>query len=329
MNSSARPEAWIGIDVGGTNLKSALYQPGAADIADRPSDGRSLLVDSRETPTRDAGTRQVLTQIAGVVEEYRDGNRPIAGLGVSFPGSVNRLSGMTGTVPNLRGSWSGVQVRDILEALTGLPTSVVNDARAFTIAEARCGAGRHSRIVVGVTLGTGLGNGITVDGDILENAAGMSGGDLGHQVILAGGAPCPCGSQGCVETLASTSTLCREAGLPTVRAVFEAAGRGEPSAAAAVDNYIAHVALALANVHTLLCPDLYVIGGGIAAAGDQLLGPLTNAVRSQVRFDDPSNVHLAIAELGHTAGAFGAALLASTSGAARATADRLIAAQSP
>ncbi|MGL5910055.1 MAG: ROK family protein [Phycicoccus sp.] len=312
MSGASDEDAWIGIDVGGTNIKSVLFAP-PARVEDRGDHDRGdRVVDARTVPTRGTGPEQILSRIAGVAAGYRLSGASIAGVGVSLPGAVNRRTGVTGTMPNLPGSWSGVRARDVVAERTGLPTAVVNDARAFTVAEARRGAGRHRRIVVGVTLGTGLGNGIAVDGELLENTMGMTGGDLGHQVTSENGLPCACGGRGCVETRASTSTLCRDAGLPTVEAVFEAARRGESAASTAVEAYVADVAIALANVHTLVCPDLFVIGGGIAAAGAQLLVPLTAAVRALVRFDDPAHVRLAQAKLGHTAGALGAALLAST-----------------
>jgi len=296
---------WIGIDVGGTNTKAVLLAL---------QDGRPEVLRSEESATRGDDPLEVLAQVAQITAGLRAAYSHLGGVGVSIPGSVNRLAGTTGVVPNLSGSWSGTRVRDVLTELIGLPVEIVNDARAFTLAEARHGAGRGHRVVVGVTLGTGLGNGLVVDGDLLENGSGMSGGDIGHQVIQADGDPCPCGGRGCVETLASTGTLLRDAGTPTVREAFAAAAAGNPTAVAAVEAYVDHVATALANLHTLVCPDVYVIGGGIAAAGEQLFEPLQQAVRSRVRFDDPGRVRLVAAELGPFAGAIGVAtLVASTS----------------
>lgn len=295
---------WVGVDVGGTNIKAVV-------LAMR--DGRLVNVDSRETPTEGTTPRDVLATVARIADTLHVAHPAVRGLGVSLPGAVNRLSGVTGVVPNLPGPWHGLCARDVLTDMTALPTVVLNDARAFTLAEALHGAGRGHRIVVGVTLGTGLGSGITVDGALLENETGMSGGDLGHQVVDRAGQPCPCGSQGCVETFASTLTLTHDAGRATVKATFDAAHQGDPRATGAIRAYIGNVALALANVHTLICPDLYVIGGGIASAGDRLLDPLRDALRAQVRFDEPSNVRLASAELGPFAGAVGAAtMVAST-----------------
>jgi len=297
---------WMGIDVGGTNTKAVLLAL---------QDGRPEVVRSEESATRGDNPLEVLAQVAQIVAGLRAAHPHVNGVGVSLPGSVNRLAGTTGVVPNLPGSWSGTRARDVLRELIGLPVEVINDARAFTLAEARHGAGRGHRVIVGVTLGTGLGNGLVVDGDLLENGSGMSGGDIGHQVIQVDGDPCSCGGRGCVETRASTGTLLRGAGVPTVREAFAAASAGNPTAVAAVEAYIAHLATALANLHTLVCPDVYVIGGGIAAAGEQLLVPLQQAVRSRVRFDDPQRVRLVAAELGPFAGAIGVAtLVASTAG---------------
>ena len=115
---------------------------------------------------------------------------------------------------------------------------------------------------------------------------------------------------GSADSATTTAASTEATGLGSVKAVFEHAAAGDPSAVAAVESYSSHLAVALANVHTLLCPDAFVIGGGIAAAGPQLLDPLQERIRALITFDRPSSVHVRAAELGPIAGAIGAALVA-------------------
>jgi glucokinase len=200
-------------------------------------------------------------------------------------------------------------VRAIVAHRCGLPTAVVNDARAFTLAESRLGAARGLATVVGVTLGTGLGGGVTIDGLLHEGASGFAG-EIGHQVLQVDGAMCGCGKRGCAETFVKTQVLLEATGCSTVREVFTNAANGDKVATSAIDSYLTYLAITLANVHTILCPDSFVIGGGIAAAGPQLFDPLLERTRALITFDHPGNVHLRPAELGPMAGAIGAALLA-------------------
>ncbi|MCL2465455.1 MAG: ROK family protein [Micrococcales bacterium] len=292
--------AYVGVDVGGTNIKSVV-------LVDR--DGEPAVLAADEVATRGATPEQILAQVAQVARQQAVGYPGIAGLGFCLPGAVDRVRGVVGVMPNLPGEWHGRAVCDAVAADAGLPAAVVNDARAFTLAESRLGAGRGLHTVVGVTLGTGLGGGVAIGGVLHEGASGFAG-DLGHQVIEVDGRPCRCGSRGCAETVVSSLALTTATGLPTVKEVFAAAAHGEPVAAGAVDRYLRYLAVALANVHTLLCPDAFVIGGGIAAAWDQLAPPLLARMKALVTFDHPENVHLRRARLGSSAGAIGAGLLA-------------------
>lgn len=299
-SGDAEPKTYIGVDVGGTNIKSVVLTiVGGVPAVTRQSECRTV----------GSSATAILHQVASIALDLDRDAGPACGLGFSLPGAVDRKAGTAGVMPNLPGSWHGLSVRSIVEDLAGLTTSVVNDARAFTLAESRLGAGRDLGIVVGVTLGTGLGGGIAIGGSLHEGASGFAG-ELGHQILQIGGASCGCGNKGCAETNVKAQALLHKTGLPTVRDVFTKAAEGQISALLAVDSYIRHLAVALANVHTLLCPDAFVIGGGIAAAGSQLLDPLLEQIRELITFDHASNVHLRLAELGSAAGAIGAGLVA-------------------
>lgn len=290
----------IGVDVGGTNIKSVVLDTSGA---------APEVVATSECATAGASPEEILRQVAEIARAHLETTAEPIRLGFSLPGAVDRRAGTAGVMPNLPGTWHGLPVRAAVEDMAGVPTSVVNDARAFTLAESCLGAGRGLPIVVGVTLGTGLGGGVVINGTLHEGASGFAG-ELGHLILQVGGQPCGCGNQGCVETFVGTHALLTATGLPSVHAVFTAAAQGDPTAVTAVDSYISHLAVALANVHTLLCPDAFVIGGGIAEAGSQLFSPLLERIRALITFDHPSSVHLRKAELGPIAGAIGAALVA-------------------
>jgi glucokinase len=294
------PRAYIGVDVGGTNIKSVVLED---------ADGEPAVVSTDECATQGATPEEILEQIAQIARRHAASHPNAAGLGFSLPGAIDRARGVAGVMPNLPGSWHGRAVREAVTASAGLPATVVNDARAFTVAESWLGAGRGLQTVVGVTLGTGLGGGVVIHGALHEGAFGFAG-ELGYQVIAVDGPPCRCGGRGCAETFVSSLALTAPTGLRTVKEVFEAAAHGEPTAADAVDRYVRHLAIALANVHTLLCPDTFILGGGIAAAGGQIARPLLGYMKGLVTFGAPGNVHIRQAFLGPAAGAIGAAMLA-------------------
>jgi glucokinase len=210
-------------------------------------------------------------------------------------------------LPNLPGDWNGVPVRDRLAAALGRPVAMVNDARAFSLAEALLGAARGLGTVVCLVLGTGVGGGIVVDGRLLRGTGGA--GEIGHQTVLLGGPRCGCGNSGCAEALTRADVLARRGGRATAEDVYRAARAGDATARAAVEHVVRWLGVALANAYVLLAPDAFVVGGGIAAAGDLLLGPLEAAVRRHVFLVPPERIRVLPAALGPYAGAIGAALV--------------------
>lgn len=292
--------AYLGIDVGGTNIKSVVLAAGTTG---------PVVLAKDECPTLGTTPSEILGQVISIARRTRDSRHELCGLGFCLPGAIDRRGGSSGVMPNLPGDWDGLPVRELVRAGTELPTCVINDARAFTLAEARIGAARGLETVVGVTLGTGLGGGIAIGGVLHEGASGFAG-ELGHQILVPDGEPCGCGNDGCAETRVSTRAILSRTRLDNVRIAFERADAGDSDARNAVDSYIHHLAIALANVHTLLCPDAFVIGGGVAAAGPRLFDPLLAQLRELITFDKPANVHLRPAQLGPIAGAIGAALIA-------------------
>jgi glucokinase len=163
--------------------------------------------------------------------------------------------------------------------------------------------------VVGVTLGTGIGGGVLIDGRIWSGATGAAG-EIGHQVIDLDGPECGCGNRGCVEALARSDVLCSMAGRQSVTEVYAAAADGDQRSRAAIATAARAIGIGLANVVTLLGPDIVVVGGGIASGGEAVLAPIRNTVRDHVTMAPSGVTHIVSGRLGSQAGAVGAALAA-------------------
>jgi glucokinase len=291
---------FLGLDVGGTNCKLAVLE----------IDGdRRELVATTTIPTGPGDPADVLVRLAAVAAELVAAHGPVAAAGVGVPGLFDEDSGRAVFLPNLPASWTGQAVAGPLAASLGVPVALINDARAFTLAESRMGAAAGCPTVVCLTLGTGVGGGVVVDGRLRFGPHGRAG-ELGHQVIEVGGPPCGCGNRGCVEAFAAGSALCRLGGRATPEAVFAAAAGGDERAAEAVRSVVGRLAVGIANLVTVLWPERVVVGGGVAAAGEGLFGPLRAAVAASAPLVDPASYEIVPAALGRYAGAIGAALWA-------------------
>jgi glucokinase len=291
---------FLGLDVGGTNCKLAVVQ----------LDGdRRELVATAAIPTGAGDPADVLARLAAVAGELVAAHGPVAAAGVGVPGLFDEDRGRAVFLPNLPASWTGREVAGPLAAGLGVPVALINDARAFTLAESRMGAAAGCPTVVCLTLGTGVGGGVVVDGRLRFGPHGRAG-ELGHQVIEAGGPPCGCGNRGCVEAFAAGPALSRLGGRATPEAVFAAAAAGDERAAGAVRSVVGRLAVGIANLVTVLWPERVVVGGGVAAAGEGLFGPLRAAVAASAPLVDPGAYEIVPAALGPAAGAIGAALWA-------------------
>jgi glucokinase len=291
---------FLGLDVGGTNCKLAMVE----------IDGdRRSLVATTTLPTGPGDPADVLARLAAAATELADASGPVAAAGVGLPGLFDQDRGRVVFLPNLPPAWTGHEVAGPLAERLGVPVVLLNDARAFTLAESRMGAAAGCPTVVCLTLGTGVGGGVVVDGRLRFGPHGRAG-ELGHQVIEVGGPPCGCGNRGCVEAFAAGAALCRLGGRATPEAVFAAAAGGDERAAEAVDAVVGRLAVGIANLVTVLWPERVVVGGGIAAAGEGLFGPLRAAVAASAPLVDPAAYEIVPAALGPAAGAIGAALWA-------------------
>jgi len=311
----------LGIDVGGTNCKLAVLETagdhpgGPPDPPDRPGDHPGgppdppRLLATTSVPTGGGDPGEVVDRVAAAAARLLAGHGPVAAAGVGVPGLFDEASGRTLLLPNLPAAWTGYRLGDPLADRLGVPTALINDARSFTLAESRMGAAAGCSTVVCLTLGTGVGGGVVVDGRLRFGPHGRAG-EVGHQVIDPGGPPCGCGNRGCVEAFAGGPVLCRLGGRDSPEAVFAAAAAGDSRAEAAVRAVVGRLAVGIANLVTVLWPERVVVGGGVAAAGERLFAPLRRAVAAAAPLVDPAAYEIVPAALGPAAGAIGAALWA-------------------
>jgi len=309
-----------GVDLGGTNLRGVL-----CDVE------RGEVIARAHIPTRaEEGPPAVIRRMAALLHQLIDQSRaPIAAVGIGVPGLYDPQTGITRFLPNLPTAWRDVPLGPEIERAVGCPVFLINDARAFALGEATWGAGRGARIVVGITLGTGIGGGVVIEGRLLLGIDGTAG-EVGHQIINPYGPRCGCGSRGCLEAHASGPAIAA-AGMKAVRqgrttqirdlvdgdlnavtpeVVVRAAELGDPVAIEILEEIGFYLGIGVANLITLFSPEVVVIGGGVAKAGKWLLDPVRRIVTERCRVTPVERVRILPAALDGMGGAVGAALWA-------------------
>jgi glucokinase len=288
----------LGLDLGGTNIKVVTLDQ---------ADGSFEIVSTDSVETGANAGPEAVTENLIDAGRMATATTEINTLGLGVPGHFDPDTGRVLLFPNLPGDWREFPLRDRLEDALQLPTRMINDARAFTLAEGTLGAGRGCSAVACITLGTGVGGGLMIDGRLHRGAFGVAG-ELGHQTVLPDGPLCGCGNRGCVEALVRADVLASNAGRPTASAVFDGAREGDNRCVAAVSQMADFLGIGLANVVTLFGPDRIIVGGGIAEAGDLVLGPIEAAVKRRVTLVPTESIDIVPAVFGRYAGAVGAAL---------------------
>lgn len=304
-SAPARPGSFaIGLDLGGTDLKAArVFADGRLEaFGKRPS----RAAESAEGP---------LDAMAEAVAELARGRRDdLIGVGLGSPGVIHPATGaLAGNTPHFP-HWGAFPLRERLAARLGAPLSVGNDANLAALGEHRCGAARGARVSITVTIGTGIGAGIVVEGRVLEGAWGGAG-EIGHLPLGRTGILHVCGVQDCVEPEASGSglaALARAWGMAPAeaRTVFAAAAAGEPRARAAVEHMADRLGATIGAAVSLINPEVVAVGGGVAQAGDALFEPLRAAVTRYTMLTHREGLRVVAAALGERAGVTGAGLLA-------------------
>lgn len=303
----------FGIDVGGTTVKMGLFQ----------TDG--TLLDKWEIPTRTENQGEaILPDIASAalakLEEKGIAKEEVAGIGIGVPGPIN-AEGIVPHTANL--GWGYKEVTKELTALTGLPSKGGNDANVAALGEMWKGAAAGRKNGVMVTLGTGVGGGIVLNGQILVGTNG-AGGEIGH-IHVADDIPgeCGCGNHGCLEQVASangivrlakwmweTKTLdtCLEKDTMTAKDIWDAVKRKDAFAVEVAERFGKYLGLALANIASTVDPEIFIIGGGVSKAGQVVLDYIQkNYV--QLTFKSCRGAEFVLATLGNDAGIYGSARL--------------------
>ncbi len=293
------PTQHLGIDMGVTNLKWATVE----------ADGDEWrILDRGQVPTRSAeGPEAVVSRIGATAQAAIDTLPSIGSLGIGVPGLYDPVAGTTRFLVNMPGEWRDREVTAPVSAALGLPVALINDARAFGLAELRLGAARGASSMVGLTLGTGVGGVIAIGGRVHLGHDGTAG-EIGHHVIDPDGPSCNCGNRGCLEAFARADRIAEACGTDTVEAAVAAAEAGDARALEGLASVGRYLGIGIGNMITVIAPDRVVIGGGIAAAGAPLLDPLRAEVARRVLTTALSEVDIVIAELGTWAGAIGAAV---------------------
>ncbi|MFJ6199257.1 ROK family glucokinase [Micromonospora sp. NPDC092111] len=300
----------LGLDVGGTKVVGGVVDPA----------GEVLATVRRPTPADDvAATRDVVVDVARELAA----RHPVAAVGIGTTGLVDATRSTVLFATNL--GWRDEPLREHVTAAVGLPVVVENDANAAAWAEFRYGAARDAtESMVMFTVGTGIGGGFVLGGELVRGATGIAA-EPGHMVAVPDGRPCGCGRAGCLDQYASGRALVRYAeegatarpGVPVGAyqgggaAVTEAARAGDPVAVRAFRQVAGWIARGMADVAQLLDPQVLVVGGGVAEAGDLLMTPLLDAYRKELGGRGAwSRAQPQPAELGNLAGLVGAADLA-------------------
>ncbi|MCL4822193.1 MAG: ROK family protein [Vicinamibacteria bacterium] len=299
---------YLGLDIGGTFLKAARVDAGGQ------------VVERRREPVASGDAGALLAQLETVARGLGGAAR---GCGVGLPGFVDRRTGVVHGVPNLRVLEGVALARELSERL-GVPTAADNDANAAALAEAWRGAGQGAESVLMLTLGTGVGAGLVLGGRVYTGRSGYAG-EFGHLQVKPDGVPCGCGSWGCLETEVGVAGWVRRAEAARGRSgghtalagveldperIVEAAKAGDAVALAVVDESAALLGVAIAFALDLLNVEKVVIGGGVAAAGEFLLGRIRDEVRRRTFAQIFADAEIVPAALGGDAGVVGAARLA-------------------
>ena len=311
---------WLGIDLGGTNIATGVVDENYNII------GRGKVKTNRAGRTPDDIADDMAKAVFMAIEDAGIDKSEIVAMGIGSPGSIVPETGTVAVANNL--GFKNLPLCQMLKDRTGFDFYIENDANAAAYGELLAGAGRGKKNFVAITLGTGVGGGIIIDGKIFSGF-NHAGGEVGHTVIVQNGEQCACGRQGCWEAYASATALIRQTKFAMIKdpasvmweiagtienvnglTAFDAMRRGDETAKKVVDQYIEYIAVGLVNMINIFQPEVICIGGGVSKEGDTLIKP----IKSFARLDRYSKnvamqTEIKTAELGNDAGIIGAAFL--------------------
>ncbi len=304
----------VGVDLGGTNIKLGLISP----------DGEVLERNSTETRAErgpEAVAGRICDAVLGLLARAGLDRRAVAGVGIGSPGTIDLQAGVVTFSPNLPG-WHDVPLRRLVEEGTELGCVLDNDANAAALAESWVGAGRGKSSLILLTLGTGIGGGIVLDGRIWHGGNGVAG-EIGHMSIDPDGPECGCGNRGCLEAFASATGMVRrmkeaiekgektsladQAETLTARRIHEAAEAGDQAARRTVQMTGRYLGIGVSNLMHILNPEVIAFSGGMTGAGRMLMDPLLEEADWRTMEAPRRDVKICFAELPEDAGIIGAA----------------------
>ncbi|MBX9928825.1 MAG: ROK family protein [Gemmatimonadaceae bacterium] len=318
---SPTSEYVVGVDLGGTNILVGTMAP----------DGTTPIAVRTEPTLAAEGSDAVVARMCRLVDEVIADTcaatgatrAQIRGVGVGAPGPLDRERGIIHVAPNL--GWHDLPLRDLMTERLGLPATLENDANCATLGEWWIGAARGARHVVGITIGTGIGGGLILNGRLFHGASDVAG-ELGHATIDSTGRRCKCGNYGCLEAYASGPAIAERArealaggeasritalvdgdlARVTAAIVYEASQEGDEIAREVVRETARFLGTGVANILNTYNPEVVVLAGGVAQAGEALFGPLRAEVRRRAFKPAVDACRIVPGALGGNAGAVGA-----------------------
>ncbi|WP_053219205.1 ROK family glucokinase [Virgibacillus senegalensis] len=315
----------VGVDIGGTTVKLAIIKE-TGDIIEKWEIKTNLEDNGASIPG------DIWKSVSRKLETHGLRSSELLGIGAGAPGFVDKSTGDVAVAVNI--GWKDFALADKLEQLSGLPAVVDNDANIAALGENWLGAGNQAENLIAVTIGTGVGGGIIANGKVISGVNGTAG-EIGHITVETDGAPCNCGRNGCLETVASATGIVRQAnqsvesghktvlttlfeknGKISAKDVFESAAAGDRISSRIIERVTDVLGLAIANAATVVNPSKIVIGGGVSDAGEQLLIPLRKAFDKYALPRISDGAEFVKAKLGNDAGVIGAAYLVKQNGKA-------------
>jgi glucokinase len=316
---------FIGCDLGGTNLRAAIVDVENGAVL------HQISVPTLAREGHDAVMKRMADLCLQIIQSAGLKKDDIGGIGIGVPGVLDLDLCKTVFLPNLPDRWIDVPLRDTIRRHTGLQTALLNDVRSITYGEWRFGAGRGVQTVAVYAIGTGVGGGLVINGQ-LQLGFGCTAGELGHMVIDYNGPRCGCGNYGCLETFASgpaisamgikavvqgqttqISDLCEgDLNRITPELIAKAAENGDPTAFDIYQKAGFYLGVAASSVCAAVGPQRIILAGGVSRTGRLLIEPMERTLRERVHIMPVEKVEIVLSQLGDNAGVIGAALWAST-----------------
>ncbi|MFH1096570.1 MAG: ROK family protein [Candidatus Desantisbacteria bacterium] len=307
----------VGLDIGGTKIDAGILDASG-----------KILKKTRIYTEAHEGLDAVIQRIYNAIDTVIEGIKAsICGIGIGVPGQVDVKNGIVIFAPNM--GWKNVEIRKLIQERYDLPVEIENDANCGALAEARLGAGTGTGSLVWITVGTGIGGGIIIDGKLIQGA-NFAGGEIGHMIIEENGTVCGCGNRGCLEALAAGPAIIRQmrekitAGTQTavlkmidndldkitVGGIAKAADMGDNLSLRILNRAGEYLGLGTVNLANILNPEVIILGGGVMeAAGHHLLKTIKDTVQKRALAQASNRLRIELAMLGNDAGLIGASLL--------------------